>query len=514
MKNKYHSAMSLKHPSIRLVILGTGAGLCSGAVTLLYRLALGMAESLSFQIYAFLRSHLIFVPIWLLILILLALFVSWCSGKLPMIGGSGIPQVKGLLDGHLQDHPVRTLTAKFFIGVISIIAGLSLGREGPSIQLGACAADALADKTAKSDMERKLIMASGAGAGLSAAFGAPLSAVVFTVEELYGHITPVILLTTMTASVSAQCLGAFFFGLEPIFDFHLAGVASFSDYYILIFLGVFTGFCGAFYNHFLVRTQQLYNKLPFAKGLTRCLPAFITAGILGLVFPYVLCGGHEILHFITPETSIRFLLLLLLVKFLFSMLSFESGAPGGIFFPLLIMGSLIGAIFGKIAMSMFGLPESYFYGIIVLSMAGFFTAIVRAPLTGIVLLLEMTGSFTQLLPFSIVCILAYITAYILRSEPIYESLLQNLLQKFKNQTAGSDNLNSKKTLFEVITKQNSAVIGKTIKELSLPPDNLIISIRRHDTDIIPRGDTVIQTMDTLLIISDTAQEGIIRQYLD
>lgn len=354
-----------------------------------------------------------------------------------MIGGSGIPQVKSILGGYVHENSRKTLAAKFFVGILSIIAGLSLGREGPSIQLGACAADIFADKTTSSGMEKKLLMASGAGAGLSAAFGAPLSAVIFTIEELYGYITPVLLLSTMTASVAAQCLGAFCFGLNPVFDFRLTGAAPLSDYYILILLGIVTGISGAFYNHFLIITQNLYNRLPFAKGITKCIPAFVLAGILGVVFPYVLCGGHELLVFIRPDAPLRLLFLLLAVKFLFSMVSFESGAPGGIFFPLLIMGSLIGAIFGKFAMGIFHIPESYFYGIIVLSMVGFFTAIVRAPLTGIVLLMEMTGSFAQLLPFTIVGILAYITAYALKSEPIYETLMMSLLQKQTEKTAGA-----------------------------------------------------------------------------
>lgn len=512
MNNNNH--MALKHPSIRLVLMGTSVGICSGIVTLLYRLLLGKAESISFHIYGYLRTHLVFLPLWFVVLILLALFVGWCNNQFPMIGGSGIPQVKSMLAGYIYDNPRKTLVAKFFVGLLSIVAGLSLGREGPSIQLGACTADIFAEKTTDSNMERKLIMASGAGAGLSAAFGAPLSAVIFTIEELYGYITPVLLLTTMTAAVAAQCLGAFFFGLEPVFDFQLTDTAPLSDYYILILLGIITGICGAFYNYFLIITQNCYNRLPFAKGITKCILAFVLAGIFGIAFPYVLCGGHELLEFIKPDTSMRLLFLLLGFKFLFSMVSFESGAPGGIFFPLLVMGSLIGAIFGKLAIGIFDMPESYFYGIIVLSMAGFFTAIVRAPLTGIVLLMEMTGSFAQLLPFTIVSIVAYIIAYALKSEPIYETLMLNLLQKHKGVNYSENSPKVKKSLFEIAVTHSSPVVGKTVMELSLPDESLIVSIRRNGMDITPGGSTIIQEMDLLVILSDITQEWKIREQLE
>ena len=122
------------------------------------------------------------------------------------------------------------------------------------------------------------------------------------------------------------------------------------------------------------------------------------------------------------------MVLLLLGKFLFSAVSFGSGAPGGIFFPLLILGALIGAVFAMAGVEFFGLAPVYVNHFVLLGMTGFFTAIVRAPLTGIILLFEMSGSISQMLSLSIVSVTAYIVATLMRSEPIYDSLLKRILK--------------------------------------------------------------------------------------
>lgn len=128
------------------------------------------------------------------------------------------------------------------------------------------------------------------------------------------------------------------------------------------------------------------------------------------------------------EMVLKTALLLLLVKLLFSAVSFGSGAPGGIFFPLLILGALIGGSFSMMGTAMFGLPEIYLNNFVLLAMAGFFTSIVRAPMTGIILLFEMSGSVSQFMSLTIVAATAYGVATFLRSEPIYESLLERIVK--------------------------------------------------------------------------------------
>lgn len=152
--------------------------------------------------------------------------------------------------------------------------------------------------------------------------------------------------------------------------------------------------------------------------------------------PSVLGSGGDLIVALTDkEMVLKVAIITFLVKFLFSAVSFGSGAPGGIFFPLLILGAMVGGIFSMTGTEIFGLDPMYMNNFVLLAMAGFFTAIVRAPITGIILLFEMSGSVSQMLSLALVSVTAYVTATLVRSEPIYESLLANLLQREKRKNS-------------------------------------------------------------------------------
>jgi len=144
----------------------------------------------------------------------------------------------------------------------------------------------------------------------------------------------------------------------------------------------------------------------------------------------LLGGGHElILHLALEEKSILFLTIIYIVKFLLLLICFGSGVPGGIFLPMLLLGAIIGAIVGSFSIDVFGINSSYIINFIALGMAGYFASVVKAPITGIVLIMEMTGSFNHLLSLSVVVIISYVTSELLRNEPIYEVLLERLLKR-------------------------------------------------------------------------------------
>lgn len=367
--------------------------------------------------------------VWFLILAALA----WIVGKLvkwePMISGSGIPQVEGEIAGRLSQNWKRVLPAKFAGGFLCMLGGLSLGREGPSIQLGAMAGQGISRALGRGKREEKFLMTCGASAGLSAAFHAPLAGMMFAVEEIHKTFSIPILLPVMTASVTADYIASHILGLDPVFRFQITEYLPQNYYWLLILLGILVGVSGVFYNWGMLKAQELYRKIPFMKETGRLLIAFLTAGVLGIVMPWVLGSGSGLIVSLTQgEMVLGMVVLTLVMKFLFSAVSFGSGAPGGIFFPLLILGALIGAVFAMAGVEFFGLAPVYVNNFVLLGMTGFFTAIVRAPLTGIILLFEMSGSISQMLSLSIVSVTAYIVATLMRSEPIYDSLLKRILK--------------------------------------------------------------------------------------
>lgn len=421
---------------VMLITEGLCVGLIGGFIVLLYRVALTFAGNWLIKILSYIKGNPFRCAVWFLILMALA----WIVGRLvkwePMISGSGIPQVEGEVSGRLSQNWKRVLPAKFAGGFLCMLGGLSLGREGPSIQLGAMAGQGISRALGRGKREEKFLMTCGASAGLSAAFHAPLAGMMFAVEEIHKTFSIPILLPVMTASVTADYIASHILGLDPVFHFQITEYLPQNYYWLLILLGILVGVSGVFYNWGMLKAQELYRKIPFLKETGRLLIAFLTAGVLGLVMPSVLGSGSGLIVSLTKgEMVLGMVVLTLVAKFLFSAVSFGSGAPGGIFFPLLILGALLGAVFAMTGAEFFGLDPVYINNFVLLGMTGFFTAIVRAPLTGIILLFEMSGSISQMLSLSIVSVTAYIVATLMRSEPIYDSLLKRIL---KANTIGHD----------------------------------------------------------------------------
>lgn len=513
MKNNYKVLTDNYFQNILIVFKSLLVGVVVGGTVVLYRITLNHAEKLSFQMYDFLRNNLMLFPIVIIILCFMGYFVGYLVSKDKMISGSGIPQLEGILKGYFRKRKpwIHTLCSKFLGGTIAIGGGLSLGREGPSIQLGACVAEGLGKKIGKGRLERRILMASGASAGLAAAFNAPMAGVVFALEEIFKYFSPVILLSMMSAAVAADFVSKEVFGMLPIFNFEIIESIPLNQYGLLILLGILLGGMGAFYNYILLKTKILYSKLKFLNEKTRIIIPFVLAGILGIVFPVVLGGGHRIIEELTLKNGILFLIMIFIIKLLFSMVSFGSGAPGGIFFPLIILGATIGSIYAGISIRYFGLDQNLYNNIIILAMAGYFTAIVRAPITGIVLIMEMTGSFTHMLPLTVVAVTAYVVADLLKSPPIYEALLENLIL---NENAEDIKESDKKIVVEIIVKHGSKFANRQVKNIKWPGKSLLVEVKQGDRHIIPKGDTKVKEGDYLTVLTDINSESRIKEILD
>ena len=514
-EKRHNTYNTLYHwQSFRLKLVGEGivVGAFAGLIVVFYRLALQYIEGITKEIYLLQLQKPWLIPIWLIILLIGSYVVGCMIKKNPMISGSGIPQVEGILLGRLSANWWKVILWKFIGGVISIGAGLSLGREGPSIQLGASVGQGFSKIFKRIKIEEKYLMTSGASAGLAAAFNAPLAGVMFALEEVHKNFSPLVLLSATSAAVTADFISKEFFGLKPVFQFKNLMVLPLKYYLCLIILGIILGAFGAFYNYSLLKTQKLYSKLTWLPVQFKPSIAFIAAGILGLVLPEVLGGGHElVVSLIKGNEMLGFLIVLLVVKFIFSMISFGSGAPGGIFFPLLVIGALTGAIYGKVLITAFNFNPEYMNNFIILGMAGYFTAIVRAPITGCILITEMTGSFTHLLSLSVVCITSYIVADLLKSKPVYESLLERTLQNNKCEyTAGECKV---KNLIEVAIHHGSFLEGKMVKQFNWPSNCLLVGIKRGENEIIPKGDTSIYAGDYLVVLTNEEDVADVRESL-
>jgi len=510
--NTYNILSNLSNIKIKLLIQGIIVGIFSGLLIVFYRIVLERAEELRQYFINLNIDKFILIPMWFFILIVLSYIVGTLVKKDPLISGSGIPQVEGVLLRKINMNWLPLILRKFIGGVISIGAGLSLGREGPSIQLGAAVGKGVSRAFKKNHIEEKYLITCGAAAGLAAAFNAPLAGIMFVLEEVHKHFSPLILLPAMSAALMADFISKHFFGLKPIFNFTGIVPLALDSYGYIVLLGIIVGAFGAFYNYSLLKTQDIYSKQKWLHIEFRPMIPFLIAGVLVFSLPEVLGGGHSLIESLTQGNyTIKMLFIILIVKFVFSMLSYGSGAPGGIFFPLLVLGSLTGAIYGNVLANNFGFNPEFINNFIMLAMAGYFAAIVRAPITGSILVTEMTGSFSYLLSISIISLVAYTTASLLKSEPVYESLLERL---FKNNgklesTEGSIN----KSILEVSVCLDSQMDGKAVKELKLPSSCLLVSIRRGEKEIIPNGNTKIYAGDYLYSLVNKNEAALIKEEL-
>ncbi|UJF36281.1 chloride channel protein [Paenibacillus hexagrammi] len=284
-----------------------------------------------------------------------------------------------------------------------------------------------------------------------------------------------------------------------------------SQYVYLIILGVIVGFMGLLYNYLLFKSQDLYAGQKWLPVQARPVIPFVVAGLLGLLLPEVLGGGNSLVNTLTTSGyTITFLVILFVGKLIFSMISYGSSAPGGIFLPLLVLGALVGVLYCKTLHGLLGYDETYAGSFMVLAMAGYFTAIVKAPITGIILITEMTGSFSNLLPTGVVCLTAYVITEVFKSKPIYESLLERFLHK------GSYGYKPKaknKMLLEVAVHSGSALEGKKVKEIQWPSHCLIVGIKRGAHEVIPNGGTVVYSGDYLMILTNEDTATHVRQSL-
>lgn len=426
IKNYQFKLSNLK---LKLVAEGIITGILTGFVIVLFRLSIEKLGHEIIKIYQIFLLKLWLIPLWTVLLIAVGYILGVMAKKEPMIGGSGIPQVEGVISKKLEMKWYRIILGKLIGGITAIGLGLSLGREGPSVQLGAAVGQGVSRILKRVKIEEKYLITGGASAGLAAAFNAPLAGTMFSLEEVHKNFSPMVLVVSLSSALSADFITSEFLGLKPVFNFNYVYAIPLKYYLYIALFGVIIGFAGVFFNIVLLSTQKLYSKqkiLP--KEFNPAIPLLVSI-IFGLFLPQILGGGNDLIMSLTlSHFSLMFILILIVLKFMFTMICYGSGAPGGIFLPLLTIGALIGCGYGNLFINLLHLNNSYINNFIIMGMAGYFAAVVKSPITGIILITEMTGSFNHFLSISMVSIIAYLTADMLGSKPIYESLLENYLR--------------------------------------------------------------------------------------
>lgn len=504
-------------PTFQLKLVGEGllVGIVGGGVVTLYRWSLTMAERALRALTGAAAGNALLIAGWFALLALICIVVCKLMMWEPYTQGSGIPQTDAEVMGQIDMPWYRVLPVKFIEGTLCAFAGLSLGREGPSVQLGAVSGKAVARGLKRGRGEERLLMTCGAAAGMSAAFGAPLTGVLFALEEIHKEFTATLILSVMTSSVAADYFVSQVLGLEPVVRLVFIRDLPHEHYLLLILLGIVCGVLGGLHNKGMFFAQEkLYGRIKRYLPYTRLAVPFAITGVAAFYFPSLMCGGESILELIVSHHYQPFALICLLLvgKYLFTTVSFASGAPGGTLFPLVVMGMLVGQAFGVAATELTPLPSDFVGNFVAMGVAGLFAAVVQAPVTGVVLAFELTGSLDALLSVSLVSIVAYTTVKCLDIDAFYEHLLGNLLS-VPRQKVTSNGFSGEKVLHIHTVGAGSRLEGKKVGEVDWPASIRIVTLTRAGVEIIPTGDTTIQALDELLCIMSTGYEMASQQWL-
>jgi CIC family chloride channel protein len=408
-----------------LALLSLAAGAVTGLVGALFRLCLDRADQFRGVLVAWAHPW----GIAGLVLVTAACAVAtavaaWMVRRLaPDASGSGIPHVEAVLSGELPPAPIEMVPVKFAGGVLAIGSGLALGREGPSVQMGASLAHLVGGALRRNWRDCRALLAAGAGAGLAAAFNAPIAGWIFVLEELVRRFETRIAVAALGASATAIVVSRQFLGDLPDFEVDPLAFAGPQRTALFFVLGVVAGFVAVAYNRTLLGALALANRLGRWPVEVRAGLIGAAVGVLAWFLPQLVGGGQVVAQrTLAGDATLAFLAFALPLRFGLACVSYAARTPGGLFMPMLAVGAQLGLLFGMLCRLAF--PEldvqPVAYGVV--GMAAFFTGVVRAPVTGIVLVIEMTASFPMLLPMLAACFTAMLVPTLLGDPPIYNSL--------------------------------------------------------------------------------------------
>lgn len=407
----------------KIIVQAILVGLISGMLVVGFKVSI---NSLFWTIQKFLSVF----PTWqkALIFPLITTLGGLISGILvykfaPETKGSGIPYVKMTMARMGNMTRIRSIVVKFFAGVAGIGTGLSLGREGPSVQLGAGAGALVGRLFKMSGTNQDKLIAAGAGSAIGATFNAPIAGTIFVLEELVQKFTPALLFPVLVATVSAASLARHFLGSNPSFDLpKLQGGITVENIPVCIILGIVAGLLGVLFSKVIFFNNKLFDKMSKIPNYVKPTIAGLAVGLIGLVIPYVLGSGNFSVDLLLQHKfSLGLVLIIFIAKFFVTPFCFGSGAAGGIFLPMLMLGSFLGYIVSTVCNS-FGFHTDPIV-IAILGMGAFLSAVARTPITAVVMVFEMTGGYSHILPIMLSAAIADLVAEKLNQKPIYASLI-------------------------------------------------------------------------------------------
>lgn len=408
-------------------------GVTTGLIGSLFQLAISALDGRLLVFYHFLQRNGWPVPLVSAFVSMMMVVMAWGLVKrfAPEASGSGVQEIEGVL---LHERPIfwkRLIPVKFFAGVLAISAKMVIGREGPTIQMGGNLGEMLGDLMHIPRHRRDTLIAAGAAAGLATAFNAPLAGVLFVLEEMRNEFNfsftnfKMVAICCVMATITLHLI----IGDRPAISMDVFSPPDMASLWLFFLFGIMVGFVGLLFNKILMRTL---NNLDLTfKWLRIAYVPFVGAivGYLAIVYPDAVGGGYTIIEdALTMSPTLKVLSLLFLIRFVTTMMCYSTSVPGGIFAPMLALGTLLGLAFSHVFQPQLHDLSVHPGMFAVAGMGALFAAAVRAPITGIILVVEMTQNYLLILPLMITCLTSTTVVQLAGNPPIYTQLLRRTLK--------------------------------------------------------------------------------------
>ncbi|WP_133129286.1 H(+)/Cl(-) exchange transporter ClcA [Legionella yabuuchiae] len=409
-------------------------GILTGCVGSLLQLSITWLGKLLTWWFSFANAHDWPVELVSALTTMVMVYLSWALVKwvASEASGSGVQEIEGTL---LHERPIfwrRLLPVKFIGGVLAISSKMVLGREGPTIQIGGNIGEMLGEWFSLPRKRRDSLIAAGAAAGLATAFNAPLAGVLFVLEEMRNEFNFSFVNFKMVAicCVMATIVLHLIIGPQPDIPMDVFSLPSLQSLWLFFLFGILVGFVGLFFNTFLMKVLYGLDQLkPWVKDLY-VLVIGLLVGYLAYMQPNFVGGGYVIIEkSLTLDPGLSMLLIIFIVRFIMTLLCYGTGVPGGIFAPMLALGTILGLAASHILQAISNDLTIHPGMFAVAGMGALFAAAVRAPVTGIILVVEMTQNYLLILPLMVTCLTSTTIVQLAKNAPIYTQLLHRTLKK-------------------------------------------------------------------------------------
>lgn len=517
--------------ALNIFCMSVLTGLFSGVIITMYNVLMSIGEHTAETYYALLIENPAFIPVLFSGLAAGAIVIGTVVRFEPMVRGSGIPQIEGAARGVIRFKWYVTLCTMFAASLACVFMGYPAGAEGPSLEMGGCCGSATGTLLKRNQMVRRMQIASGSSAGLAVAFNAPITGVVFAMEEAFRSFSPQVFICASISVVTAlvtrnalrpalgQSVGFAFEGFvfpEVVFDSNFAISCLW-----LALAALLTSLVGVAFYYSVFGVKKLFKKITFFKKTGKFIIPFTVAGAFGLISLYSLGGGHALIVDLATGGTGEFenfknvfglslaasLAVICLFRFITAVMTMGCGVPCGVFIPMLAIGSCLGALL-SVLFQRCGMDPAYSDYLVIVCMASFFTCIVKAPITGMVMVFELTGQYTNFLPALIVILVGYVVGFVFRTEPIYEKNLDMFIEEEKIYEK------FKKVRISLFVMHGSKAANSTIRRMVWPSNGLVVSVTSPDgTVTVPDGETVLSDGDNIIFECETDDENELREYL-